>query len=881
MASKVFHSSGSVDIDRVRHEIASSPSSADNYRRRSLLLYMWLSALQQQGADTRPFTDVDKRYYLLEDQIVAGADERLLSEMAALIDEGFGVMEDMQSRLIEQGPIATPGEGDVADCPPGGDMEAEWPMFQGDIHHTGYSEAPGPRYGRSAWKLPVGLGWYARPVVEEGKVYVASPGMHTTSFCLDLATGQEIWKSTQEHALFGIYKYPAIASTPLVLNDRIVLREVNSHGGNEGQAKNLVYLDKATGQTLERKYAGHVDYRTQYAAVVTNGKYMVYPFAVHDIYGAPAICQNFNRLVCADLDNDAWRWDFNVGDIDALAEPVLTETVAIVGTMEGYLYALRLDGADLDDTDEFLPANKATRIAWQFKASGAVNTQVTLANGRVFFGCNGGSVYCLGEQSGALLWQRRVEAVEHRARKYFSTPLVHDDRVYVGAANHCVYALDAQTGTVVWQVEVSDWVRAKPVVCGDNIIVATVDGKLHCIDLDGTRCWSKVISTHPIYADLVSAEDRLLISDSNLMLYCLSADGRTLWEKSTLNAFVDPTGQRIFTDELSGGTYYQSKPTAHRGKIFFGTPSGFLHAADAQTGEPIWKFEMGAAISAGPACADGRIFAGQQGGERFFYCVDAEDGALIWKQTLPGGWVWGSAMVDDGLVYVPTVSGYAVCLDAKTGHIVWMFPTAQSIPAEPAIDGDLVYFGSWSRSIYAFNKKTGAIVWKTNGIALDSGTLIAFDGKVYLPHHSNIFKYLDGKTGDVLNEGNTNDEEKGAFSDFNATPAFHGGRAFFSSRGGMGLRGVPLFSTVYCVDPETAKIYWTHPDGGGLSAPAVASGRVYIASGTSPFFYCLDEETGKPLWTYKLGHRVEEATLCVYRDKVFVLAADGYVHAIE
>ncbi len=97
----------------------------------------------------------------------------------------------------------------------------------------------------------------------------------------------------------------------------------------------------------------------------------------------------------------------------------------------------------------------------------------------------------------------------------------------------------------------------------------------------------------------------------------------------------------------------------------------------------------------------------------------------------------------------------------------------------------------------------------------------------------------------------------------------------------MGLRGVPLFSSVYCVDPETAKIYWTHPDGGGLSAPAVASGRVYIGSGTSPFFYCLDEDTGKPLWTYKLGHRVEDATLCIYRDKVFVLAADGYVHAIE
>ena len=100
-------------------------------------------------------------------------------------------------------------------------------------------------------------------------------------------------------------------------------------------------------------------------------------------------------------------------------------------------------------------------------------------------------------------------------------------------------------------------------------------------------------------------------------------------------------------------------------------------------------------------------------------------------------------------------------------------------------------------------------------------------------------------------------------------------------RGARGLRGVPLFSTIYCVDPETAKIFWRYPDGGGLSAPAVANGRVYIASMTSPFFYCLDEETGKPRWIYKLGHRVEEATLCTYRDKVYLLAADGYVPAID
>ena len=871
--ASIFYSSGSADIDAMRREVTASPTNADNYRRRILLLYMWLSALQQQGADARPLMDMDSRYHPIEAQVAEGSDddrERLMPELTALVDEGFRIMETIQAQLIEQGPIAIPSAGDPSDFPQGGDMEAEWPMFQRDIHNTGYTEAPGPRHGRAAWKFPIGLGWYARPAVEDGKVYVPTPGMYTTCFCLDLETGGEIWKSTQEHPIFGIYKYPAIASTPLVLDDRIVLRDVNSHWGNESQAKYLHYIDKATGEALDRKYAGHVDYRTRYAAVATNGKRMVYPYAVHDIYRTPAVCQNFNRLVCADLDNDNWLWDFNVGDIDALAEPVVTPDLAIVGTMEGYLYALRLERARSQDI-----------IAWQFKASGEVNTQVTLADGRIYFGCNGGSIYCLDEQTGALLWERSVAPVEHRAHKHFSTPLVHGNRVYIGAANSRVYALDAETGAAVWEAETSDWVRARPAVCGETLFAVTIDGALHCIDMAGKLIWSKTVSSHPVYADIVLAENRLLIGDSNFMLCCLSLDGQTVWEKSILSAFIDSDGQRIFTDELSGGTYYQSKPTAYRGKIFFGTPAGFLHAVDAEAGAEIWKFEMGAAISVGPACADGRVFAGQQGGERFFYCLDSEDGSLIWKQTLPGGWVWGSATVDDGLVYVPSVSGYAVCLDAKTGHIIWMFPTARSIPAEPAIDGDLVYFGSWSGSIYAFHKKSGEVVWKQSGTMLDSGTLIAFDGKVYMPNHHNIFNCLDAKTGEMRNEGNKDDKAKGAFWNFNATPAFHGGRAFFTSRGSRGMFGVPLFSTVYCVDPQTAEIYWTYPDGGGLSAPAVAKGRVYVASGNSPFFYCLDAETGKPLWIYRLGHRVEEATLCIYRDKVFVLAADSYVHAIE
>jgi outer membrane protein assembly factor BamB len=434
---------------------------------------------------------------------------------------------------------------------------------------------------------------------------------------------------------------------------------------------------------------------------------------------------------------------------------------------------------------------------------------------------------------------------------------------------------------VRWSRPLDNWVRARPAVTRRGVVAATISGRAFAFSPDGAPQWEATVSPHPIYADLAATPDRIVFSDSNLLSFCLDADGTVQWTRSHLPAWTDAEGRRIFTDQLSGGTYYQSKPTAYRGKIFFGTPAGFLHAVDARSGKELWKFEMGGGISVAPACVDGKVYAGQQGGERFFYCLDAETGALVWKQTLPGGWVWGSATVDDGLVFVPTVNGYAVCLDGRTGHIVWMYPMAKTVPAEPAIEGDLVYFGSWSRSLYAFKKRTGEIVWKHNGVALDSGTLIAYGGSIYLPHHANMFLQLDAATGAVLSEGITDAHAKGRFSDFNATPAFHDGRAFFSARGSIGLRGAPLFSTLYCVDPAAGRVLWTHPDGGGLSAPAIANGRVYIASGNTPFLYCLDAATGTTRWVYRMGHRVEEATLCIYQDRVFALAADGYVHAIQ
>ena len=46
-----FYPSGSEEIDAVRKEVKTTPTTPDNYRYRSLMLYVWLGSIQQQGAD--------------------------------------------------------------------------------------------------------------------------------------------------------------------------------------------------------------------------------------------------------------------------------------------------------------------------------------------------------------------------------------------------------------------------------------------------------------------------------------------------------------------------------------------------------------------------------------------------------------------------------------------------------------------------------------------------------------------------------------------------------------------------------------------------------------------------------------------------------------
>lgn len=145
----------------------------------------------------------------------------------------------------------------------------------------------------------------------------------------------------------------------------------------------------------------------------------------------------------------------------------------------------------------------------------------------------------------------------------------------------------------------------------------------------------------------------------------------------------------------------------------------------------LWKVPGGDGYSS-VAVADGRcITLVQRGGKEVVLALDAVKGKELWSTPLApefknnyGNGPRSTATIDGSLVYVQSVSGPLACLQADTGKVVWQKDILKDfgaknitwgLSASPLIEGDLVLAlpGAKGAGVAAFDKKTGALAWKT------------------------------------------------------------------------------------------------------------------------------------------------------------------------
>jgi outer membrane protein assembly factor BamB len=871
--------SNSPELDKIRGELKTVPTTRENFEIRILWLRLWVCTLQQLGIDLTEFLPVDtvfRKYFYWNLCRSPNGKQRDFSaedliEIAEAVSLGYTVMEKQYSEYSAADLPVNPSIEPLKMSEQNDTSVDEWPLYGGDHTHSAYTNNAGPENGKISWKFPVGLAWYSRPLIYDDKIVVSSPGIRTVLKCFNINTGEELWRSTQLPDIVGdqLYWSPCHAGTPLLIDDKIYVRDIGSRG-NAGITKSVAIFNADNGETLAKVDSGHVDYRCGYPPLAGNDRYLVVPYAVHDIHLDPPVTHPFNQIKIYDIRKQTYLNTINTGHL--FGEPVISGNKVYFTDSSGYIYALLISEDDLQ--------GKQVQILWQFKADSAMNSGLTVTDDYIISGSNEGSIYCIHKDSGELLWETKVANYEKNSFRQFSKPRISQKRIFIGCSNSSIIQLDLHSGETVSTLETDDWVRSRPLVINDILYAASLSGTVSLFSIKDKTAKPflvKKVSSHAILSDLESDEKHLFIVDSDLSLSVFDVDMSLKWNSSIVDSF-DHNNNRIFIDQIAGGAYYQSKPTVANGKVFIGSPSRFIYAIDEFTGKEIWKSEMGGAVSAAPSFDNNRIYAGQQGGEDSFYCIDSETGRKLWTQSL--GWVWGSANIKDGNVFVPCIDGFVSCLDAENGQIKWRYRTAKSTCTEPAVDEDRVFFGGWDQILHAFEAETGNILWQYQlGASSDSGAQIALDGKIYVPSGGNLFRCLDNKTGKLIWKFVIED------ASFNASPACDEDSVYISVWDGLGMAGIPIGSWIHKLDMKTGQKIWSAP-GGGLTAPVVSRDRVYFASTTSPYFSCVAREPNKEgdvniIWNIRLGNKVEESCTAIANRQAFILSSDGFLYAIN
>jgi outer membrane protein assembly factor BamB len=849
-------------LDTLRRALPGAPTTPATFAVRAALYDSWLHLIQRLGVDTGMTVAVVDAV----EQAFAAGDA---AAQCAALDRGFILLEDLWRErpafAVEPGALP-PAAGD-----------GDWPGYGGDVGHHACTAAPGPRQGRVAWSAPAGLAWYARPALAGGRLYACVPGMRTLACCREAGDGTLRWRSERQRTGLKLgsgrvmpqsYSSPALASTPVVLDDVLIGAELGAQGRDQG-ARDLVWFDRASGAVLRRVPAGQADYRMGHAALAGDARHLVTVEGTQRLQARPPQVGPPDHVVVRASDDGRELWRLRIGP--CFNEPVLDAARIYLGTADGMLFALNRDGASAEDG---FGISDPRRIAWSLACGGAVNGAVALVGDAVVAGSDDGCVQCVDAVCGMLRWRVRVSEAEPRTCQLFSPAAAGPDRLYLATARRELLCLDLADGAVRWRAALPHWGRARPALVGGRILAGTLDGSWTCVDGAGRQLWQVRPGRHEILADPVVGDGLVYSTDARLLLRALDpADAAVRWARPLLaHAVVD--GRAVPSEEMGCGGWYQSKPTAAEGTVYCGTPSRFVLALDADSGAERWRCELGGAVSGAPTLAGDLLLIGQQGGDERFFALERADGRPRWTQTL--GWVWSSATVAEGRAFIPCVDGHFACLDVARGHVLWRRRSGAGAYPEPPVADGRVFFGSWDHFIYCLDPASGRQhwAWHTGGTP-DSGAPIASGGRLYVPMGGRRVACLDAASGQrrwlhQVAEGC-----------MNGSPALSPQGLMISTSVRPGA--IPAESRIRCLDPETGRERWSVP-GGGITAPVVAGGLLYAPSTSSNLVraYDLTAPTTPPPCRFEvaLGDRVYESVPAIHRGRLFILCEDGFLHAI-
>jgi len=256
--------------------------------------------------------------------------------------------------------------------------------------------------------------------------------------------------------------------------------------------------------------------------------------------------------------NRLWESD---ADMNITGGPGSSEILTMIGS---------------DNGDVLAYASESGEFLWQAKVSSEVLAAPQEAYGVVVARTIDGKVFGLDANDGRRLWiyDRTVPALTLRGT---SNPVITGDMVIAGFDGGRISAIELHTGKLIWETSVSlasgrselermvD-IDSEPVIIGNDIYVATFQGRLASVALeDGRITWTRDISS---YAGLTADENNIYITDDQSYVWALErSTGNSVWKQENLfarRATAPATiGDLVVVGDLEGYIHWMDKSNGH------------------------------------------------------------------------------------------------------------------------------------------------------------------------------------------------------------------------------------------------------------------------------------------------------------------------------
>ncbi|HZY78985.1 MAG TPA: PQQ-binding-like beta-propeller repeat protein [Cyclobacteriaceae bacterium] len=361
----------------------------------------------------------------------------------------------------------------------------------------------------------------------------------------------------------------------------------------------------------------------------------------------------------------------------------------------------------------------------------------------------------------------------------FSTPVVSEGVAFFGGFDSTVYALDIQTGTRKWKLKTNGEIRSNLVLHNNNLYLAGGNGVLSCIDKNsGKRLWSVLFDNTALYL----AERRYDFADYyhsspliyNNVIYLGASNG-------LMQAFKSENGELLWS--FRANDIIHNNAVVVKDKLCFGSYDGNVYALNVRDGSLAWKFKSVGDMSfpkgefnSSPAVSGNTLFIGSR--DYHTYAINVNSGTGMWSKVFRA---WAPAYtVRDTVVYVGTSDDRLLAAyDTRNGRELWKTDVKFNIFGNCAVSPNLVYVGTvWGR-LLAVDAKTGAIKW-------------AFNTDGFTANHDKYFKADDNYREDIGRILKSPVEWVGAeykMGGIWSTPVLYGDRMIVTSSEG----------TVYCL----------------------------------------------------------------------------------